>query len=274
MASETVGNKEIGSSVCYDKRGHVAYITLNRPAVLNAMNLRMHEELCVIWDDFEADDDLWVGVLSGAGERAFSVGQDLKELVARNRAGISPSTFGSRGAPGSPRLTERFAFSKPLIAKVNGYALGGGFELALACDIILAADHAEFALPEARVGLIPGAGGVFRLTRQIPFKAAMAYLMSGRRISAARAYEFGLVTEVVPATELDACVDGWIADLLRCAPLSLRSIKEAALRSVDLPLWQAFAEDYKAERLRIRSHDCIEGPRAFVEKRLPVWTGK
>src|SRR3569833_1092324 len=155
------------SPVRYEKRGQVAYVTLDRPEVLNAMNLAMHEALAEIWDDFERDDSLRVGVLTGAGPRSFSVGQDLKELAERARAGGSThSSFGSRGKPGWPRLTERFERSKPLLARVNGYAYGGGFELALACDLIVAARHAAFALPEPKLGLIAGAGGVFRLSRQ------------------------------------------------------------------------------------------------------------
>jgi len=197
---------DTNARVRYEKRGRVAYIILDRPHVLNAMDVRMHEELLQIWDDFEKDSALWVGVLTGAGDRSFSVGQDLKELVARTGAGIPPTTFGSRGGPGWPRLTERFNLSKPVVARVNGYAFGGGFELALACDIIVAAEQACFALPEAKLGLIPGAGGLFRLTRQIPFKIAMGYLMTGRRMTATRAYELGLVNEVVPISELDASV--------------------------------------------------------------------
>jgi len=261
-------------SVFYEKRGRVAYVTLNRPAVLNAMNVGMHEALRAIWDDFEADDDIWLGVLTGAGTRAFSVGQDLKELVARTRDGVALSSYGSRGAPGSPRLTERFSLSKPLIARVNGLALGGGFELALACDVIIAADHAEFALPEARVGLIPGAGGVFRLARQLPLKSAMAYLLTGRRLSARRAYELGLVTEVVPLERLDDCLETLLSDMLRCAPLSLRSIKQAALRSLDVELPQAFQCQYEEEERRLRCADSREGPLAFVERRDPVWQGR
>ncbi|MDX3525598.1 enoyl-CoA hydratase-related protein [Streptomyces sp. ID05-39B] len=259
--------------VRYHKRGHVAHITLDRPQVLNAMNLRMHAELAEIWDDFESDDDIWVGVLSGAGERSFCVGQDLKELVRRIDEGTANSTFGSRGQPGWPRLTERFSMSKPLIARVNGYALGGGFELALACDIVIAAEHAEFALTEARLGLVAGAGGVFRLTRQAPFRIAMGHLLTGRRMTAARAYELGLVNEVVPAEELDACVEGWLEDVLSCAPLSLRAVKEAATVSATLPLDRAFATRYVWEERRTLSRDAVEGPRAFVEKRLPKWTG-
>ncbi|WP_158891523.1 enoyl-CoA-hydratase DpgD [Amycolatopsis anabasis] len=258
--------------VSYRKDGHVAYVTLDRPDVLNAMDLRMHSELAEIWDDFERDDEIWVGVLTGAGSRAFSVGQDLKELVARVENGEGPSTFGSRGKPGWPRLTERFALAKPLIARVNGYALGGGFELALACDIVVAADHATFALPEARLGLMAGAGGLFRLSRQVPFKTAMGYLLTGRRLTASRAFELGLVNEVVPADRLDECVDGWVGDILRCAPLAVRAIKEAATTSVNLPLDRAFATRYVWEERRMHSRDAREGPLAFVEKRPPEWT--
>ena len=257
--------------VLYEKRGHVAYITLNRPEVHNAMNLRMHQELGAIWDDFEHDDTLWVGVLRGAGARAFCVGQDLKELVRRTDDGAPASSFGSKGLPGWPRLTERFGQSKPLVACVQGYAMGGGFELALACDIIVAAEDAVFALPEAKLGLIAGAGGVFRLTRQLPYKAAMGYLMTGRRLDAARAYTLGLVNDVVPAAELDACVAGWVDDILRCAPLAVRAIKQVAASSATMPIEQAFGASYAAEELRRASADCREGPLAFVEKRAPQW---
>jgi crotonobetainyl-CoA hydratase/dehydration protein DpgD len=261
-------------TVIYEKRGQVAYITLNRPEVHNAMNLRMHEELCAIWDDFEHDDTIWVGVISGAGQRAFSVGQDLKELVTITAAGQSASSFGSRGRAGFPRLTERLELSKPLIAKISGYALGGGFELALACDIIIAADNSSFALPEAKLGLIAGAGGVFRLPRQIPFKVAMGHLLTGRPMGAQRAYELGLVNEVVPIEALDDCVNSWLADMLRCAPLSLRSIKEVATKTATMDLGTAFTTQFAAETRRRESEDCAEGPLAFVEKRMPLWKGK
>ena len=260
--------------VRYQKKDHVARVTLDRPAVLNAMDLRMHEELAEIWDDIEADDEIRVAVLTGAGDRAFSVGQDLNERARRDAAGPSASTFGSRGEPGWPRLTERFGFSKPLVARVDGYALGGGFELALACDLVIASDRSVFGLPEVRLGLVPGAGGVFRLIRQLPPKAAMGYLLTGRRFDAATAYGFGLVNEVVPADRLDACVEGWVDDLVASAPLSVRAIKEAALRSVDLPLPDAFTTPYRWEERRRGSADAVEGPRAFAEKRAPNWSGK
>lgn len=261
--------------VVYEKRDHVAYVTLDRPNVLNAMDLAMHEELAAVWDDFEADDALFACVLTGAGDRAFSVGQDLKELAERNATGTAPlSSFGSVGKPGWPRLTERFTRTKPIVAKVRGYALGGGFELALACDLIVCSDDATFALPEARLGLIPGAGGVFRLARQLPAKTALGYLLTGRTITAARAFALGLVNEVVPGPELDACVDGWVGDIVRSAPLSVRAIKEVVSRSETLTMEEAFRTRYAAEEARKASSDAIEGPRAFAEKRAPKWNAR
>lgn len=261
--------------VLYEKHDHVAYITLNRPQILNAMDIETHEALALIWDDFEADDTLRVGVLTGAGDRAFSVGQDLKELVQHQQMGsAAQASFGSRNKPGWPRFTERFNRLKPMIAKVQGYTFGGGFELALACDLIVAAENAQFALPEATLGLIPGAGGVFRLTRQLPLRTALGYLLTGRTMSAAKALSLGLVNDVVPADQLDACVDGWVQDILRSAPLSIRAIKEAVSQSETLSIEEAFAKSYPAELTRKASQDAIEGPQAFVEKRPPIWRGR
>ncbi|MER7707500.1 enoyl-CoA-hydratase DpgD [Kitasatospora sp. NPDC097605] len=260
--------------VRYEKKDHVARVTLDRPAVLNAMDLRTHEELAAVWDDVEADDGIRVAVLTGAGDRAFSVGQDLRERARLDARGAPRTSFGSRGQPGWPRLTERFRLSKPVLARVDGYALGGGFELALACDLIVASDRAVFALPEARLGLVPGAGGAFRLARQVPLKAAMGYLLTGRRMTAAEALGFGLVNQVVPAEDLDDCVAEWTADLLRSAPLAVRAIKEAVMRSVDLPLEEAFSASYAWEGRRRHSEDAVEGPRAFAEGRPPRWLGR
>lgn len=267
-----LGNLEF---VDYAKNGRVATITLRRPEVLNAMNRRMHAELAVVWDDFEADPDLWVGVLTGAGDRAFSVGQDLKELADRESAGAAPpSSFGSAGKPGAPRLTDRFDITKPLVAQVRGYALGGGFELALACDLIIAAGDAVFGLPEARLGLVAGAGGVFRLARQIPPRIAAGYLLTGRRMTADEAFRLGLVNEVVPPERLAAATQAWVEDVLECAPLATRAAKQAMWRSLDTTLPDAFAERYPCEDLRMHSRDAVEGPRAFAQKRPPVWTGE
>jgi crotonobetainyl-CoA hydratase/dehydration protein DpgD len=266
-------NEVAAPRVRYEKKDHVARVTLDRPEVLNAMDLRMHEELAAVWDDVEADDEVRVVVLTGAGDRAFTVGQDLRERARLDEQGVPRSTFGSRGQPGWPRLTERFELSKPVLARVNGYALGGGFELALACDLIVASEQAVFALPEARLGLVPGAGGAFRLARQLPLKAAMGYLLTGRRMSAATALGFGLVNQVVPHEELDDCVAEWTGELLRSAPLSVRSIKEAVMRSVDMPLEQAFGTAFGWEQRRRHSEDAVEGPRAFAQRREPRWQG-
>jgi crotonobetainyl-CoA hydratase/dehydration protein DpgD len=260
--------------VLYERDGHVARVTLNRPAVLNAMDLRMHTELGEVWDAAEADPEVRVVILAGAGERAFSVGQDLRERAGLDAAGTAPTTFGSRGLPGWPRLTERFAFSKPVIARVDGYALGGGFELVLACDLAVASDRAVFGLPEATLGLVPGAGGAFRLARQIPLKCALGVLLTGRRFSAGQAQRWGLVNEVVPADELDACTDSWAQAIAESAPLAVRAIKEAVMKSVDMPLEQAFATRYGWEEQRMRSEDAVEGPRSFAERRKPVWRGR
>jgi dehydration protein DpgD len=260
--------------VRYDKTGHVARVTLDRPAVLNAMDLRTHRELAAVWDDIEADDDIRVAVLTGAGDRSFSVGQDLHETARLNAEGAAPTTFGSRGRPGWPRLTERFELSKPVVARVNGYALGGGFELALACDIVVAAEHAVFALPEVRLGLVPGAGGAFRLARQIPLKIAMGHLLTGRRMTADQALRYGLVNDVVPAAELDDRVTDWTDDLVRSAPLSVRALKQSVLASLDMPLPQAFATRFSWEERRLAGPDALEGPQAFAERRDPVWHGR
>ncbi|MEU8925008.1 enoyl-CoA-hydratase DpgD [Kitasatospora sp. NPDC048545] len=257
----------------YVKDGHVARVTIDRPEVLNAMDLRTHAELAEVWDDVQADDRIRLAVLTGAGDRAFSVGQDLHERARLDAEGGPRTSFGSRGLPGHPRLTERFGLVKPVIARVDGYALGGGFELALACDLVIASDRAVFALPEAGLGLMPGAGGVFRLVRQLPLKTAMGHLLTGRRMDAAAALRFGLVNEVVPAEELDARTEAWVRDVLRCAPLSLYAIKEAALASLDLPLAEAFGTRFTWEERRRRSRDAVEGPRAFAEGREPRWAG-
>ncbi|MFJ4790087.1 enoyl-CoA-hydratase DpgD [Streptomyces sp. NPDC088794] len=260
--------------VRYEKKDGVARVTLDRPEVLNAMDLRTHEELAAVWDDVEADDEVRAVVLTGAGDRAFSVGQDLRERARLTAAGTAPTTFGSRGLPGWPRLTERFSLSKPVLARVRGYALGGGFELVLACDLVVAATDAVFALPEARLGLVPGAGGAFRLARQLPLKTAMGHLLTGRRMDAATALRLGLVNEVVEPGELDERVTAWTDDLVRSAPLSVRAIKESVMRSLDRPLEEAFATRYAWEERRMHSADAQEGPRAFAEGRDPVWSGQ
>jgi enoyl-CoA hydratase/carnithine racemase len=246
----------------------VARLTINRPERLNAMDSHAHLALSQALDACAADDAVRVLVLTGVGIRAFSVGRDLQEL-----AGADDPDVAARWKK-VIRLTERFDYPKPIVARVRGYALGGGFEIAMACDIIVAADDASFGLPEPRRGLTPFAGGVHRLPRQIPLKVAMGHLLTGRPMAAARAYELGLVNQVVPADRLDDAVNAWVSDILACAPLSVRSIKQCVAEGLGRPLADAMAAKYPAEEIRLASRDSIEGPRAFAEKRAPHWSGR
>jgi crotonobetainyl-CoA hydratase len=257
--------------VIYEKRGHVAYVTLNRPERLNALDGRSHRELIDIFDDFADDAEAWVAIITGAGERAFCAGNDLKATAQASANGEKRVDAGSRfGA-----ITRGYRSPKPLIAAVNGVAAGGGFEIALACDIVVAAENARFGLPEPRVGLIAGAGGIHRLTRQVPLKQAMGMLLTGRLVSAQEGYRVGFVNEVVPPRALMSAAERWAAEILECSPLLVQLTKEAVQDGFGLPVDEAIARDW-VERIprMLRSQDYGEGPRAFAEKRKPVWTGR
>lgn len=259
--------------VLYAVDGHVARITINRPEAMNAMDSHAHLALSRALDAIEADAAIHAVVLAGAGVRAFSAGRDLKEVAAeRDMDPAGREALAQRWGQ-VRRLTDRHDFCKPVIAAVNGIALGGGFELALACDIVIAADHASFALPEPRRGLIATAGGVHRLPRQVPLKVAMGMLLTGLPITAQRAFDVGLVNEVVPAAELESAVQRWLGAMLACAPLSLQATKQCAMAGLGRPLAGAMAASYPLEERRKRSNDSIEGPRAFALKRAPAWTG-
>ena len=249
-----------------EDEGRVRIVTINRPEVMNALHSEAHWEFDGVWNEFAARDDLWVGIITGAGERAFSAGNDLK-VQAAGRRGIRPKT-------GFAGLTSRFDLDKPLIAAVNGVAMGGGFETALACDIIVAAENAIFALPEPRVGLIAGSG-VHRLPRLIGPKAAMGMILTGRRVSAAEGREFGFVNEVVAAGEALAAAKRWAAQILECSPMAIRAAKQVAYRSLDEPtLAAAMSRSYPAQEANLRSADYVEGPKAFAERRKPNWQNR
>ncbi len=258
----------------FEVRDRVAWITLDRPQAMNSLNPDLRLALSEHWDTVENDPDIWLAVVTGAGERAFCAGADLKHRAQEREADDTQRALWADMSARTRPLNERWDFAKPVIAAVNGFALGGGLELALACDIIIAAEHAEFGLPEPRRGLIAGAAGVHRLPRQIGLKVAMGYLLTGRHMTAARAYELGLVNEVVPAQRLTETVEEWVADILRCAPLAVRATKQAAMQGLDRSLPAAFAARYPAEEARLVSTDAQEGPRAFAEKRPPRWQGR
>jgi crotonobetainyl-CoA hydratase len=234
---------------------------------MNALHSEAHHELEAVWDEFAARDDLWVGIVTGAGERAFSAGNDLK-VQASGRRG-PPARTGFAG------LTLRFDLAKPLIAAVNGMAMGGGFEIALACDIIIAAENALFALPEPRVGLIAGAGGVHRLPRMIPQKQALGMILTGRRVPAAEGLALGFVNEVVPVGQALDGARRWANTILECSPMAVRASKSAVYGGLAQPtLEQAIRTVYPAQRANMESADYIEGPRAFAEKRKPNWQNR
>ena len=255
--------------IIYDKRDRVAYITINRPEVMNALNIPCHHELSDAWNDFRDDPDMWVAILTGYGDKAFSTGNDLK-YMAEHAHEISRASFPAGGFGG---ITQSFQCWKPMIAAINGYAVGGGLEMALACDIIIAAEHARLGLPEAAMGRIPGAGGVHRLPRQIPLKIAMGMMLTARNISAQEAYRIGLVNEVVPSQELMSAAEKWAREIVRCSPLAIRSIKEAAYEGLNVPVQEAVGTTYPLQAKLMKSEDFKEGPRAFAEKRAPEWKG-
>src|ERR1700689_2057462 len=250
-----------------EDEGRTRIVTINRPEVLNALHSEAHWEFDQVWNEFAADPELWVGIITGTGERAFSTGNDLK-VQAAGRRGPSPAT-------GFAGLSHRFDLDKPLIAAVNGVAMGGGFETALACDIIIAAENAVFALPEPRVGLIAGGGGVHRLPRMIPMKKAMGMILTGRRVPAREGFELGFVTEVVPRGQAVEAAKRWANMILECPPMAVRASKQASYRGLDEPtLEQAMRTVYPAQQENMESQDYVEGPKAFAEKRKPNWQNR
>ncbi|MFP6808542.1 MAG: enoyl-CoA hydratase-related protein [Pseudomonadales bacterium] len=258
----------------FEVKDRVAWITLNRPKALNSLNPELRWQLSQHMDEVESNDDIWLCVITGAGEKAFCAGADLKHRAIERDASAEQKAHWRKLVSETTHIIERWVSPKPVIAMVNGYALGGGLEVAMACDIIVAADHAEFGLPEPRRGLMAGSAGVHRLPRQIGLKPAMGYMLTGRHMSAKRAYQLGLVNDVVPLSELKETVDGYVADILRCAPLAVRATKEASMRGLDYPLAQAYYTKYASEEIRLKSKDSQEGPKAFAEKRTPDWQGK
>ncbi|MFG1463701.1 enoyl-CoA hydratase-related protein [Xanthobacter sp. DSM 24535] len=247
--------------------GPVTVIRLNRPEVMNALHEAAHRELHTVFDAFAADESQWVAILTGAGERAFCAGYDLKSLTGGGKEGWAATGFGG--------LARRFDCAKPIIAAVNGIAFGGGFEMVLACDIAVASERASFALPEPKFGLAAVSGGLHRLPRQIGLKHAMGMILTGRRVDAQEGLKLGFLNEVVPAGEEMAAAMRWAQEICRCSPASIRASKEAVLAGLDRTLARAIGdqENFPAMKAMYASDDFIEGPRAFAEKRPPCWSG-
>jgi crotonobetainyl-CoA hydratase len=250
--------------------GPVARVTIDRPDRLNAIDDATTQELIGIWEAIERNRDIRLVVLTGQGDRAFCVGADMKDGTDVDGvdywASQPPSGFGG--------LSLRDTLDIPVIARVNGHALGGGMVMMLGCDIIVASSRATFGLPEPRVGRLPLDGGVALLARQLPHPIAMGLLLTGRRIAAEEALRLGLVNEVAPPEGLDQAVDRWVQDVLACAPLSLRAIKQMVRVSRDRRPAEVEMTRFPALIAALKSSDQFEGVQAFLEKRPPRWQGR
>lgn len=257
-------------NILYRTEGHLAYVTINRPERRNAIDPATSHELKAAFEDFKADDEAWVAILTGAGEQAFSAGADL---VAMSKA----LSGGGDGVPMNVPfggITRGYECWKPIIAAINGYCLAGGLELALSCDIRIAAEHAEFGLPEPKRAIIPGAGGTQRLPRAVPLAFAMELLLTGDRFDAATALRFGLVSRVVPAVELMPTVETIVGKILENGPLAVRAVKEVAMRGLDMTLEDGLRLEGQKTGPIFSTEDAREGPLAFAQKRKPVYKGK
>lgn len=258
----------VDSMVRVERRGHITIITMDRPGRRNALDAAAQIDMAAAFDAFAADDDQWIAILTGAGVQAFSAGHDLKTPAPEGPEGMPASGFGG--------ITARFDLDKPVIAAVNGFAVGGGFEMALACDIIVAAPGASFALPEVKVGLTALGGGILRLTRAIGVPRAMGMMLTGRRVSAEEGLAMGFVTEIAGEEGVSAAALRWADLLLEAGPLAVRATKAVALQCIDEPLEVAMDRQWTLDIVRRAqtSADALEGPAAFNERRAPQWTGR
>jgi enoyl-CoA hydratase/carnithine racemase len=255
--------------VLYEKRGRTVVLTLNRPEAMNAINREVREGLRESFLKFRDDDDARTLVLTGAGDKAFSAGADLKEMSVLQRQRRTNPAGATTAA-----VLRNIELWKPVIAAVNGYCLAGGLELALACDIRIASDNASFALTEVTRGVIPGNGGTQILPRVVPLGMALQLMFTGEHISAEEAYRIGLVNRVVAQSELMAAAMALAQRINESAPIAVRLVKEAALKGIDLPLMDGLRMESLFSMFVHTTDDAKEGPVAFAEKRPPVYKGQ
>jgi len=264
------------NNVLYEKRDRLAIVTINRPEAMNAIDPETHRELIDVWTDVRDDPDVWVAILTGAGEKAFCAGADLKKLIPQ-AFGREVSTAVAREQAakelGLGGITRGLQIWKPLIAAINGFCLAGGLELALACDLRVAAEHAAFGLTEVRWALIPGAGGTQRLPRAVPLAKAMEMILTGEMIDAREAHCIGLVNRVVLAREVMPAALQWAETIMERGPLAVRAAKEAIVRGLGMSLDDGLRLELMLSLTLRGTRDADEGPRAFAEKRRPVFKG-
>jgi enoyl-CoA hydratase/carnithine racemase len=261
-------------NITVEREDRLYFVTINRPEVMNALNPQTHAEMAHAFDNFETDPDLWVAILTGAGDAAFCAGGDIAAMVDARTADdykVPDSGYGG--------LTNRFTCDKPIIAAVNGLALGGGFELALSADIVIAADTAMFGLPEPKIGTAAVASGMHRLVRDIGLKQAMGILLTAEFVDAQKALSLGLVNEVVSASELSNTARNWARKILKCAPLAIQATKQCAREGLKYgSVQEAMAAqlDHRFDKLEAMMHseDIREGLQAFMDKRKPTWKGR
>lgn len=260
-------------TIIYEVKDHIAYLTLNRPEALNAFNRQMTAEIIDASDHINKDPEVRVAILTGAGDRAFSAGLDLKERAASDVAPVDNRR--ARLAPGIRAHHQAvYSIDKPSIAAIHGWAVGGGCELALACDIRVAADNLKIGLMEVKRGLMPGAGGTQRLPRTIPKGLALEIALTGEPVDAQEAYRIGLVNHVVPREELMPTAERIARMIMQNAPVAVRFVKEAIHKGLDLTLEQGLRLEVDLSTLLSTTEDAKEGPKAFAEKRQPVWKGR
>ena len=257
----------------FNKSDHIAYITLNRPEKMNAMNQEILDGLDDAWIRIRDDDEIWCAIINGAGERAFSAGVDLQDIS--DVAQVDDSDMPQAATKFQPRLLwKTLEVCKPIIAAVNGYCLAGGLELALACDFIIASDNSYFGLPEVSRAIIPVGGGTQRLPRTVHFRKALEMLLTGDRMGAQEAYNIGLVNKVVPHLDLMSVSEELAIKIISNGPLAVRAIKELAYKGMDMTLEQGLSfEKLVSDRISA-TEDAKEGPLAFTEKRKAVYKGR
>jgi enoyl-CoA hydratase len=257
----------MSDEVIRERRGHIEILTINRPEARNAINGGVSKAMSSIMDELADDDDCWVVVVTGSGDKAFSAGMDLKAFASGEGGDIIGASGGFAG------LTSR-DFPKPIIAAVNGSALAGGFEIMLSCDLVVAAEHATFGIPEAKRGLIAGAGGLIRMPKRLPMAVALELAMTGDPIDAERAQALGLVNKVVPAAALLDEAVALAERIAANAPLAVRYSKSVMKRAAEVPESEGWKINQEAVGVVFASADAMEGPVAFAEKRPPNWQGK